>query len=118
MLHKGRIHLRRPSCHLHFSLAARRRTIHLVGFGGAARAASGGSGLGLAPAKLMLFGGSGHKMYLGCLNCSQYATDSILNKYGSNGSAYSATSIWNHYSEFGSAYSTYSPCNSYATDPL
>jgi hypothetical protein len=65
----------------------------------------------------MLFGGSGHKMYLGCLNCSQYATDSILNEYGSNGSAYSATRIWNHYSEFGSAYSTYSPCNSYATDP-
>ena len=26
---KGRIHLRRPNCHLHFSLAERRRTIHL-----------------------------------------------------------------------------------------
>src|ERR1700733_4656523 len=25
---KGRIHLRRPTCHSHFSLAARRRTIH------------------------------------------------------------------------------------------
>src|SRR4051812_14756752 len=25
---KGRIHLRRPTCHSHFSLATRRRTIH------------------------------------------------------------------------------------------
>src|SRR5713226_2472633 len=25
---EGRIHLRRPSCHFHFSLATRRRTIH------------------------------------------------------------------------------------------
>jgi hypothetical protein len=27
---KGRIHLRRPTCHFHFSLAERRRTIHLL----------------------------------------------------------------------------------------
>jgi hypothetical protein len=67
--------------------------------------------------KLMLFGGQGHKVYLGCLNCSQYATDSVLNMYGSHGSPYGTESIFNKYSNFGSRYSTYSACNPYATDP-
>jgi hypothetical protein len=61
-------------------------------------------------AKLMIFGGMDHKTYLGCLSCNEYASDSVFNSYGSNGSAYSSQSIWNHYSEFGSAYSTYSAC--------
>ncbi len=30
--------------------------------------------------KLMIFGGTNHGTYLGCLNCSEYATDSVLNK--------------------------------------
>lgn len=67
--------------------------------------------------KLLLFGGSDHKTYLGCLNCSQYASDSVLNEYGQHGSHYSSESIWNHYSEYGSAYSLYGACNPYATDP-
>jgi hypothetical protein len=68
-------------------------------------------------AKLMIFGGLDHKTYLGCLNCNEYAFDSVLNSYGSNGSPYSAQSIWNHYSEFGSPYSNYGVCNQYASDP-
>jgi hypothetical protein len=83
----------------------------------ASSASSGGNGLAFAPAKLMLFGGSDHKVYLGCLNCSTYATDSIANEYGSNGSRYSSSSILNHYSEYGSPYSSYSACNPYASDP-
>jgi hypothetical protein len=67
--------------------------------------------------KLMLFGGKDHKTYLGCLNCSQYAVDSVFNEYGQNGSRYASQSIWNHYSDYGSAYSTYGACNAYATDP-
>jgi hypothetical protein len=67
--------------------------------------------------KLMIFGGTNHGTYLGCLNCSEYATDSVLNKYGSSGSPYSAESIFNHYGQFGSRYSTESACNQYATDP-
>ncbi len=77
---------------------------------------------GLAPAlssnpKLMIFGGTNHETYLGCLNCSESAADSMLNKYGSHGSPYSAESIFNHYGQFGSRYSTGSPCNQYSTDP-
>lgn len=67
--------------------------------------------------KLMIFGGANHGTYLGCLNCSEYATDSVLNKYGSAGSPYSAESISNHYGQFGSKYSAESACNKYSTDP-
>lgn len=82
-----------------------------------AAAAASGAGSAQSASKLMIFGGVDHKTYLGCLNCSQYATDSVFNSYGTNGSPYSSSSIWNPYSEFGSAYSSYGACNPYATDP-
>ena len=72
---------------------------------------------GTGSTKLMLFGGQGHKTYLGCINCGQFARDGIENTYSEYGSAYSATSIFNHYSDFGSKYSAYSACNPYASDP-
>ncbi len=65
----------------------------------------------------MLFGGEGHRTYLGCLNCSRFDTDSVFNKYGEHGSRYSTPSIFNKYGEFGSRYSDTSVCNPYATDP-
>jgi len=74
-------------------------------------------GLSQGPSKLLMFGGPHRQTYLGCLNCSQYATDSILNRYGLHGSAYSSESIWNPYSKFASAYSTYCACSPYASEP-
>src|SRR5215831_4785426 len=41
------------------------------------------------PSKLMVFGGTNHETYLGCLNCSSTAYDSIYNPsgpYGQRGS--------------------------------
>lgn len=70
-----------------------------------------------SPQKIMIFGGVDHRTYLGCLSCSEYATDSVFNEYGSYGSRYSSTSIWNHYAEFGSRYSNEGACNPYANDP-
>jgi len=67
--------------------------------------------------KLMLFGGENNKEYLGCVNCSEFSTESILNEYGLYGSKYSATSIWNKYGTYGSKYSQYSPWNTYASNP-
>src|SRR5689334_20529811 len=55
-------------------------------------------GIAGGQAKLMIFGGAGHRVYLGCLNCSEYAADSVRNTYGTHGSAYSAESIFNHFS--------------------
>lgn len=71
----------------------------------------------LGPTKLMLFGGSGHNTYLGCLNCPDTAPDSVFNTYGEHGNEYSQASIFNRYSDFGSGYSQYSACNKYAQDP-
>jgi hypothetical protein len=65
----------------------------------------------------MLFGGVNHQTYLGCLNCSEYANDSVLNRYGPHGSRYAQESIVNPYSEFGSPYSNHSACNQYASEP-
>ena len=66
---------------------------------------------------LLLFGGEGHKTFLGCLNCGQYAQGSICNKYGDQGSKYNTDSIWNKYGNFGSRYSNQSPWNKYASEP-
>jgi hypothetical protein len=74
-------------------------------------------GVGTGSAKLMIFGGTNHTVYLGCLNCSEYATDSVKNEYGTHGSAYSQESIFNHFGSYGSPYSSTSACNPYASDP-
>jgi hypothetical protein len=89
--------------------------------GAAAAGAAAGmsaSPYGAAPSsKLMLFGGPGHDTYLGCLNCSEFASDSVLNEFGRHGSAFQANSIFNRIGQFGSAISTYSACNPIASDP-
>ncbi|MFN3237680.1 MAG: hypothetical protein ACE37D_11560 [Pseudomonadales bacterium] len=67
--------------------------------------------------KLMLFGGRNNEVYLGCLDCSEYAQDSIANTYGEYGSQFSSESIFNSFSDYGSRYSQYSACNPYASSP-
>src|SRR6185503_17591926 len=69
------------------------------------------------PTKLMVFGGPGHQTYLGCLSCSEFATDSIFNEFSTYGNSFSSQSIFNSYSQFGSPYSAFSACNPYASDP-
>lgn len=66
---------------------------------------------------LLLFGGEGHKTFLGCLNCGQYDSGSVCNKYGQQGSKYNSDSIWNKYGNYGSKYSNQSPWNKYASEP-
>ncbi|WP_047547300.1 hypothetical protein [Psychroserpens sp. Hel_I_66] len=64
-----------------------------------------------------LYGGSNHDVYLGCLNCNSYDSNSIWNEYGTYGSSYNTKSIWNEYGTYGSKYNTFSPWNSYSNDP-
>lgn len=66
---------------------------------------------------LLLFSGSDHKTFLGCINSNKYDSGSIWNKYGEYGSKYSSSSIWNSYGMYGSRYSSESPWNKYASDP-
>jgi hypothetical protein len=67
--------------------------------------------------KLMVFGGRNNDVYLGCLNCSQYASDSLLNAYGTHGNKYAANGLLNKFSPYGSRYSALSACNPYAANP-
>lgn len=67
--------------------------------------------------RLLLFGGPGHKTYLGCLSCSEFDAESVFNSFGSYGSKFSSSSIFNRFSDFGSKFSSYSACNQFASDP-
>lgn len=67
--------------------------------------------------KLMIFGGNDHKVYLGCLNCSEVATDSVLNNLGTHGSEFQGESVFNTFGRFGGEFSDNSPCNQYADYP-
>ena len=68
-----------------------------------------------ASAELLLFGGPNHEIFLGCLTCSKYNSDSVCNRYGTYGSRYNANSIWNKYGTFGSRYNSSSPWNRYSS---
>ena len=52
--------------------------------------------------------------YLGFFG-SQFASESILNTFGSYGSSYSSTSIRNTFSAYGNSFGTYSANNRFAT---
>ena len=67
--------------------------------------------------ELLLFGDRNHKTFLGCLNCGQYDSASVCNRYGNHGSRFSSESIWNRFREYGSRFASYSPWNKYATNP-
>jgi len=67
--------------------------------------------------RVLLFGGRNNDVFLGCLTCDDYASDSATNPYGDFGSTSSSTSIFNNYSDYGSAFSQYSACNRYASNP-
>jgi hypothetical protein len=67
--------------------------------------------------EIVLYGGPEHATYIGCVNCSKYDSESVLNTDGPYGRYDSGTSIANPSSIFGSSYSEYSACNLFATDP-
>lgn len=78
--------------------------------------ASSANGFPTSPA-LLLYGGSDHQTFLGCLNCSQFDASSVWNQYGTYGNKYNTNSVFNPYGQFGSKYTNTGACNLYATDP-
>jgi hypothetical protein len=70
-----------------------------------------------AGSELLVFGGNGHHVFLGCLSCSKYETDSVFNTYGTYGSRLSPESLLNPHSDYGSRDSPHGACSPYATDP-
>lgn len=47
---------------------------------------------------LHIYGGENHDVYLGCLNCIEYDSESIWNEYGTYGNEYNSYSPWIVYS--------------------
>lgn len=66
---------------------------------------------------LLLFGGKNHKVFLGCLNCGRFDSDSVCNRFGDYGSRFSDKSIWNRFGGYGSRFEDHSPWNKFATAP-
>jgi len=66
---------------------------------------------------LLIYGGKGHDVFLGCLNCSKSEQKSIWNTYDEFGSKFNDKCIWNNYSTYGGKYSEYSPFNKNASYP-
>jgi hypothetical protein len=73
-------------------------------------------GLMAADTVLYVFGGDGHKTFLGCLSCDSSHAKSVWNELSYFGFR-NGLGVWNEFSEFVSASSTHSMCNEFATDP-
>lgn len=70
-----------------------------------------------AAQKLSIYGGKNHEVYLGCLTCDKFDSDSIWNKFGLYGSKFNAQSIWNKFGRYGGSFNDYSPFNKFARNP-
>lgn len=66
---------------------------------------------------LLLYGGRGHNVFLGCFTCNELNPDSITNEVGRYGSQVSPTSIFNQVGRYGSQISNESVCNPRASYP-
>jgi len=64
---------------------------------------------------LFLYGGVNRNVYLGCLNCSEFGSEAICNRFGTYGSEFSSLSIWNQFGTYGSTFSSSSPWNQFSS---
>src|SRR5665213_1438400 len=67
------------------------------------------------PKALLLYGGTDHKTFLGCLNCVATAKSSVCNEFEKYGSSFQSDSIWNSFGTFGSEFNPQSPWNSFSS---
>ena len=64
---------------------------------------------------LYLFGGQGHKEFLGCLNCDSIHPKSVWNEMSQFGFK-NDFGVWNPFGQFINQFSSYSMCNEFSTD--
>lgn len=67
-------------------------------------------------APVYLFGGDGHKEFLGCLNCDSSHPKSVWNEFSQYGFK-NDFGVWNPFREFTNEFSSHSMCNEFASDP-
>ena len=65
--------------------------------------------------EFQIYGGNGRDVFLGCIGCSKYSSDSVCNGYGTYGNEYSSQGMFNEYAGFGNEYSSKSPWNEYSS---
>ena len=75
------------------------------------------SGNGQIEADLLLYGGTRHRRFLGCLSCEKTDERSIWNREGEFGSLTGKYSIWNESGSYGSKYNTFSPWKKFSASP-
>lgn len=64
---------------------------------------------------LLLYGGSSHDEFLGCLVCSEFSSESVCNEFSRYGNEFGA-SMWNEFSSpYGNEFSSASPWNAYSS---
>ncbi len=63
---------------------------------------------------LLLFGGRGHDVFLGCFNCNEFSSESICNEFGA-GNSFNSNSIFNEFGAFGNEFASASPWNEFST---
>jgi hypothetical protein len=66
--------------------------------------------------ELLIFGGSGHREFLGCLTCNEFFTNSVWNEFSSYGFK-NDFGKWNGFGQHASQFSSTSACNEFASDP-
>jgi hypothetical protein len=65
---------------------------------------------------LYVFGGQGHKEFLGCFNCGEMHAKSVWNEM-SNFGFKNDFGIWNNFGPYASEFSSDSMCSEFATNP-
>lgn len=66
--------------------------------------------------EVLIFGGDGHKEFLGCLTCNEYSGDSVWNDFSQHGWR-NSFGTWNPFGQYKNPFSSYSACNEFASDP-
>lgn len=64
--------------------------------------------------ELSIYGGSDRDIFLGCLICNEFRSDSICNGFGRYGNEFSRAGMFNEYAGFGNEYKSKSPWNEYS----
>lgn len=65
---------------------------------------------------ILIFGGSEHKDFLGCLSCNEYSSDSVWNDMSTFGWR-NGLGKWNSFGPYVNSFSGQSACNQFASDP-
>ena len=65
--------------------------------------------------EFQIYGGTGHDIFLGCIGCSEFSSDSICNGFGTYGNEFNASGMFNEFAGFGNEFSSKSPWNEFSS---